>query len=580
MASCTRKVLVHVRNWHPWELGLGLSLIAVLGWLYSQLISPDLVGYLYDDGMYLMSGRALWQGFGYQLPGIVDQPWFYKYPPLFPAWLGLADHLAHRLSETPLLLLKALNVGVMLTVFALLGYYYRRIRHLSLGFTLGAIAVLGLNWRLAEVSVELMSEPLFLLFCVLLVIRVEKCTLANQTPSNRELLAWSILSMGMFYTRTIGILLIVALALWLWLKHNRAQAIRYGVVSGWLAMPWLVWAYTQPERTWHVGNFLVRTFQESYFQSFRMDLQYEYSLPTLYTKGLNALFGHFSIHLFPSLEHLLTLNPTPGWGEPMVLLVSGGLLTLLGLRGWRNLRQRQYSLVGVYLSVYLAILPFWSFFKFYPRFVAVLLPFLVLLLLLELRERWPKAGPTLGIFLLLSIATANLIYLQPYWTRPSSNLLSIHADLAGDYQHAFQWVRRHVPASATLYTDNGDEAFMWALHTERPVADFFLFLPPERLPAFSGLSQRQAIQALQRVAHQRATVLQAVLPHYGVRYVIANRASVIKSQTQNRHLAYKDFQDVLVLAQRNPAHWATVYTSPSRWITIYRLDRTIQTLAH
>lgn len=559
-----------------WALGV----ISLVGVLYAWLMSPNLAGYLYDDGIYLMSGQALLSGQGYSLPGIEGSPLAFKYPPLFPALLGLIGVILPPFPDN-LAALKGMNILFTLASLFLLFRYYRTLCQFPLALTLGLILLLGVNYRLIDVSIELMSEPLFLLLSVLLVGWGEQWhrqTRASQgPPSVRTLLGWILISTALFYTRTMAVLMFLAMAVWLWISGYRRQAIQYTVGCGLFAAPWALWSAFQPNPTTAHGDFFVRTFQESYFQTIRMSFTHEGGVLEIYAQGINALVGHFATNLFPLLDNLQR-PPHAGWGELLTLLLSLALFGLLGLRAWRAVRAQTYSLVGLYVSLYLLILPSWNFFKFYPRFLVVILPFLLGMMVAEVQERWPRQSRlVLTSFITLGLL-ANLTYLLPYAFRTEQNLMALEppVPLNREYQAAFNWLRTHTPPDTVVYTDNGDEAFFVALQAQRPMADFFLFLPKSAIPLPSSESgspeqiQQQTLQAIRQSFIQRAQALPHVWTDKGVAYVLANQASVIKSPMDNRLVVETPFRDVAFLAETAPHLLQPVFTSPAGWVTIYR----------
>jgi len=558
----------------------GLGVLSLVGFLYAELMSPHLAGYLYDDGIYLMSGQALLSGQGYSLPGIEGAPLAFKYPPLFPAILGLASAILPPFPAN-LPVLKGMNILFTLVSLFLIFRYYRTRYQFSLALCLGLLLLLGANYRLIDVSIELMSEPLFLLLSVLLLGWGEQWRRQTGTnpspPSTRTLLGWVLLSTALFYTRTMAVLMILAMAVWLWLNGYRRQAIQYTVGCGIFAAPWALWSALQPNPTTTLGDFFVRTFQESYFQTIRMSLTHEGNLLEIYAQGINALVGHFATNLFPLLDNLQR-PPHAGWGELLTLLLSLALFGLLGLRAWRAVRTQTYSLAGLYVSIYLLILPSWNFFKFYPRFLIVILPFLLGMMVAEVQERWPRQSKlVLTTFISLGLL-ANLTYLLPYAFRTEQNLMALEppVPLNREYQATFNWLRTHTPPDAVVYTDNGDEAFFVSLQAQRPTVDFFLFLPKSAIPLSSSESgspeqiQQETLQAIRQAFIQRAQALPKVWTDKGVAYVLANKASVIKSPVDNRLVVETPFQDVAFLAETAPHLLQPVFTSPAGWVTIYQ----------
>ena len=194
--------------------------LLLLGLLYVYLINPDVVGFLYDDGIYLMLTQALAHGHGYRLMGMIGQPWFYKYPPLYPLGLAVLYILIFKFPFPlfsgfihPFLILKIGNVILTLLALTFLFRYYRKIAGFPFWIALGLILQIGSHWQFIEISTELLSESLFLL------ITISTIYWAYKGPQNRFYIPILVLlSLAATYTRSLGLFFILATSLWLTLQ--------------------------------------------------------------------------------------------------------------------------------------------------------------------------------------------------------------------------------------------------------------------------------------------------------------------------------------------------------------------------
>ncbi len=553
--------------------GLWLGLLTGFVVLACYLMRPDVVGFLYDDGMYLMVAKALAEGHGYRLMGIVDQPYFYKYPPLFPLMLALGwlinPHFPHNI-----VWLKSINILLATGTLALWGYYFRTIRQFPQWVCLLLVLILGTHWRFLEVSIDLMSEPLFMLLSTLALILCHRFQEKNPSFTPTQVAVLVVLSVAAFYTRTMALPLITAIGLWLWLSGQRKQAGAYWLSSAILTLPWFLWSGSRRDTTYALGDFLVRTFQETYFQSFRMDLKYEYTLPELVGKGLQDLLGNCSVQFFPLLERFFLNKPTL-LSESVILGLSFALIVLLGRYAYQQLKARHFSPEGLYVSVYLAMLPFWSFYKFYPRFILPLLFLLLGFLVNSIAHSKTTASPktvSKSFWLpwaLIGLFGLNLLHLTPYLSKSArkSLIVSTQPDLWQDYQSTFQFIQAHTSANSRFYLENTDENYFYALNTNRSVFDFFVFLPEEKILQHCPKPTKAC---LENFFEQNAKVTLNVLAQGKVNYIVDCKLQVIKNQYNNWYPAHKAMSMVPLLIQQNPSAFQAVFQTNDGLITIYR----------
>lgn len=561
---------------NPKQLKAGIVILLVLAaltGLYFYLMKPSLAGFLYDDGMYLMAGKALVSGQGYHLTGIEAAPFFYKYPPFYPLLLGIFWKINPQFPKD-IPWLKSLNIVLSIATLGLLAYYYRRIQKFPLWLCAGLIAIIGTNWRLIEVTIEMMSEPLFMALATLSIILAHCFSQKNTPLKTSQLLILMGLSVTAFYTRTMGLTLIAALSLWFWLLGWRKQSVFYSMGCFGALLPWFIWSASRKDTTYAVGDFLVRTFQETYFQSFKMDLRYEYTLPEMVINGIRALLGNLSVQFFPLLERFFLYKPTV-LSESVILGLSFGLALLLGGYAYRQLRQRHFTVEGLFVLIYLLILPFWSFYKAYPRFWVPLLPFAWAFLMqasqaaLSTNQRRKIA---VGLLMALALST-NLIQLLPYLAKNSPNPLTISStqvDLWQSYKEVFKYIQSETPADALIYpVDNKDEGYFWALNSQRQAFDFFLYLPNETLAKACVFTSKQCLLSLY---YRQADALLTLLKRYPKVYMVSNRFQITKNCYNSWQLTRRAAPTTELLLLRYPRHFTLVNQSTDGLVKVYRLN--------
>jgi hypothetical protein len=221
---------------------LGLALVAalaavLLGIVYIFAWWTPSVGLFHDDGVYLVTAKALAEGKGYRiisLPGEIPQT---KYPFLFPAALSL---IWRTFPDFPrnIHLLKALPLLCALLWFAL---SYKLLIRLKANSTEAFwIVLLTAAPLVIFLSTNLMSEPLFgLLFTAALL------SAHAVEHSESDALAWAAgsLSALAFLTPTAGIALLIAIPLAFLIQRRFGAASRFLLIGGLLACIWPVWVH-------------------------------------------------------------------------------------------------------------------------------------------------------------------------------------------------------------------------------------------------------------------------------------------------------------------------------------------------
>lgn len=557
-----------MKTWHSkiplWGLA---ALLLLLAGLYFYLLKPDVAGFLYDDGMYLMAAKALASGQGYRLTDIAGSPWFYKYPPLYPVCLA-AIWLVNSDFPGNIIWLKSFNILLVLLSLGLLFYYFRRCLSLSPWLSLGIIMLLGTNWHLIEVTIEMMSEPLFLFLSLLTLMTVHP---VSGAISQRRLCLLILLSVAAFYTRTMGLTIILATAAWLALKGNRKQTIIYITSCLAAVTPWFAWSLTKPNTTQPLGDFLVRSFQESYFESLWMDLKYEYTLPEIIWGGIRELLGNASIQFFPLLERLQIGKPVV-ISEVMILTLSFAIVLSLGWHAYRCWQQKQLTLSAMYVGIYLAVLPFWSFYQCYPRFLIIILPFLWAWLILALQQHIlsPKfRNLAIGAVILAGLIS-NALHLQAYLYKPYPNTMSIDSktDLWSNYQGVITFLNVYAPKDAVIYTDNVDETYLYALNTNRKAFDRFLFLPKSKVNQACPTNQETCLLHLYE---KNAEAMLHLLVENHVSYLIVNQKQITKMPSKSWHLISKTAPTSFMLLARYPNLFLPVAQTADGWITVFQI---------
>ncbi len=361
-----------------------LVVLAGVGALYGFLVKPHVVGFEYDDGLYLMASEAIAHGQGPVLPYLVGSPALVKYPPLFPALLAPLWWLAPDFPGN-IPWFKGLNILLALGFLALLWRYARdwfapsanqgekpfwhRIPHHPAGLLMLLMAG---NMAFAKTATNLMSEPLYLLLFMLFL-----WALRHGRPRPIPLL---LLAVALFYTRTLGLLAFVAVIAWQLLlptghaeKWPGKRLALFGAGCLLLFAPWFAWAHWHAVHSVFMDGFEFRPFNTGYLADFLGNVRRE-SPVKLYLQGW--------WHQLRQLGECLVPAVSGAGGFLMGLAVGAGL----AWQGWLALEKREVSFTGCFIALHLLVLPVWVYYDQYDRLLLPVLPLILLVIIATCRQ--------------------------------------------------------------------------------------------------------------------------------------------------------------------------------------------------
>jgi 4-amino-4-deoxy-L-arabinose transferase-like glycosyltransferase len=351
-------------------------------------ITPDPIGIFWDDGVYLLTAKALAAGEGYRYAYLPGAPPAIHYPPGFPLLLAALIRLTPAFPAN-VALLKLLN-----PLFLALGTYGTArlgARMLRLGEVPVAIAV-AICALIAPVLVltnVLLSESMFFALLTWTLLGTEQAVSEGGTRS--ALVAGARCAL-LALVRTVGGVMIPASALALWWRGRRREALLLLAASALLLAPWQVWVWAAAhgfpdELRGSYGPYL-----EWVVNGYRRDPSL---LPAVIAKNAADLWRAFGIVFAPRLPHAVQM------GAAFALLAAFGA-------GLASLARRAPTLL-LFLLAYGAIVLAWPYNP--ERFFWAIWPVAGLVLVAAahdaggwLAPRWP-AAPRLvvvGVALLLA----------------------------------------------------------------------------------------------------------------------------------------------------------------------------------
>ena len=208
--------------------------------MYWIAFKAPAVGFYHDDGIYLVTAKALAEGRGYRIISLPDGPPQTKYPILFPAVLSVAWKIFPNFPDNALFL----KTIPLLSAILWLWLSYRLIRE-ETGSHDVALWIVLLTAASSEVvffSTTFMSETFFACFATGALIWLKRL----EGTGSGERGGWPLfLSTGLvaasFLTRTVGVPLVAAGAVSLFHKRKYVPCLMYLFGFAILAAPWFWW---------------------------------------------------------------------------------------------------------------------------------------------------------------------------------------------------------------------------------------------------------------------------------------------------------------------------------------------------
>jgi hypothetical protein len=336
------------RYWPYVLVGLGVLGAGVAAW------RPVPAGVWHDDGVYLLTAKALATGEGLVYDGVVGSPPAVKFPPLYPGllailWLGLGGIGPVTLVAT------CLNLGFLAGAAALFAKALHEATGLSARVSGGAALLGFISADVLRTAMVPLSEPLFLL---LVMASLALWPRAGPGSARGARIGMAILLVATVATRGAGLAVVGALALALLL---RSGAVSAAVVTGpaiAVAAGWGRWAAARsaeiPEG--------MRDLLGSYGTWF---LDQTLSAPVAFLSGLPS-------HTLGVLERVaaIFLPGLTGWP----LLAAFVPFVFVALVGIRDLIDR-FPPVGWLVPAYVGMLLLWPYLD--RRLVAPIHPVIV-----------------------------------------------------------------------------------------------------------------------------------------------------------------------------------------------------------
>jgi len=327
--------------------------------VYWIAICAPAVGIYHDDGIYVVTAKALAEGKGYRIISLPDELVQTKYPILFPSLLSVVWKIFPKFPENAILLKMVPLFGTFFWVWLLHRFIKEKEKNsdISTGIILTTLAT---PW-VVFFSVVILSETIFAFLCTGALIYLHRL---EGNPGGKEictLLLSSILAAAAFLTRAAGLPLLIAGTISLLLKRRYRTCVKFFLLYAIFVSPWIFW------QSIHHGSYSWANsyYTSSNYQNWNILVNYPPSIKT-------EIFAKNLLFLLFSPTNLLGLNF--GWFGtlyfPYTLAILVTSFSLLGF--FRDLRMGIKS-IHLFLLFYYGMLLIWV----WPpiRFVVPIFPF-------------------------------------------------------------------------------------------------------------------------------------------------------------------------------------------------------------
>jgi hypothetical protein len=433
-------------------VGVACLGLAALGAFYWLARTPFLSGQS-DDAMYLASAKALASGQGYVLAMYPDAPANTFFPPgyalVLSAFWGLLPPFPASLA--PLQLFSLLSTGVLLALGALV---LARVYRAEWPAIVLAVALVATTPVALVLSTALGSDTLYAILGLASVWLV-----GDGRHRPRRLLLGSLCAVAAYYVRTIGIVLVVALALVGLVRWHRGCRAR-GTSLLWpllALLPWLLWTSA------HGGA--------SYVAVVRSGVP-GYAPPLTDPR---ALLGVVGANALRGVDALWDVAPA----LVDVPLLGTLLLAWALLRAWQRWRQSG-EVAPVYVGLYLLALLVWPW-QVPGRFVWPIALLLAVdavqglqVLWSRVSQRWGHRLPQAYLIVVALVLGVNAIGLWAAAERLRTDGWIRGAEALGVIQAHFilkSYLDGHIAPAAVLGTNHWNNGAWWWLYTGHQTLD-------------------------------------------------------------------------------------------------------------
>jgi len=437
----------------PRRISLILFMVlAAAGVFYYATLSTQDFGSAHDDSIYVTTAKSLATGQGYRIISLPYEPAQTKYPPLHPFLLSLIWRAYPQFPQN-LVPMMILTIAATLSFLAISYRYLVKHGYASSWQAVVVVILAVVNWRTLVMATSLYSEAVYALVSIVALYLAEKYEQQDQARLTGVLVGVAI---GLTYlTRSVGVTLLMALALNFALRRKWKKALIPVAVASLFVVGWGLWC--RANRTTAEG--INVAYYTNYFDHIN------YVIHSLQDQN-NMSKAEVLLYLLSRNAFIFILV------SPMVVILGVdftlaqyfGFATLFILAGFVRQVRSRLRLLHIYLILYLAmnaIVPFPS----YDRYLIPLIPFVLMFVVAEaarlvtlIRHELTKNGRVIkqvsaaiiGLALLISAGTVLYNHCSEIFRRLGQASLEKTGKPAPEDIEAIQWINEHTNPSDVL----------------------------------------------------------------------------------------------------------------------------------
>lgn len=331
------------RDWRVLRLAVPILLLASLLPFYFVSFAAPAAGTIHDDGIYLITAKAMAEGKGYRLLNLPGEPKQTKYPIGFPALIAVLWKIAPNFPGN-LPLLKMVPVLSFLAWIGIGLYFARRWLGLGQEATLWlALFCAGTHWAIF-IGTNFMSDLLF----GALAMAALHFLLSVETSKNtlKTALIAGLICSAAYLVRTAAIAFVIGGVIVLLRRELKREAAVFGTAASIAVIAWTIWQQTGPSYTNPI---------EAYYtaQNYK-----DWNLLTAHYPGMQKLMvfltNLFYVVVFPPQVAVSNSSWVPGW----IAFAVGAAVWWIYIRGVRATRQLWAA--HICFGLYVALLLVWA----------------------------------------------------------------------------------------------------------------------------------------------------------------------------------------------------------------------------
>lgn len=399
-------------------------------------------GEIHDDSLYFVSAKSLAEGKGYRIQSLPGEPWQTKYPPLYPLLLSVAWRVNPNFPQN-LGLAGWLSWLALPAVLVQLAWVFPKLGF-SPGRTWILLALFALNPYVILFSTLLLTELWYLALALAAMQLLERS--ARPPFSPRWIFAAAGVAGAAYLTRSAGLALFAAGAVYLWIRRQRQAAVYFAAAVAPFFIGWMAWARTHQTPT----NDPALIYYLDYFR-YQLYAVAAGDYPTVLWKNLDGILWGLGALVLPKVAPSLLMKIL---AEVIAVAMIAGLV--------RMLRRGQGLLFGLFALFNSLLLLVWHF-PANERFMLPVLPLALAGLLVEAEHftgllraglRHPDRGQRVvagGLMAAAGLIVAAVLGLQLYMaTAFLPEDARYHRARKIDRLKGYGWIKANLAANAAL----------------------------------------------------------------------------------------------------------------------------------